>query len=160
MIVRRSGEPAKLDQIDRRILSVLAADGRISVNELASRAHVSRATAYARFDRLREAGVVRGFAADIDPAAAGLPLAALILVNVEQGGWRAMREHLASLPGVEWTALTSGDADFVLLVRVPDLATLRDVLLERLHGLKQVRSTRTIMILDEVQHPLHLADLG
>jgi DNA-binding Lrp family transcriptional regulator len=154
------GGPPELDDIDRRLVSELAADGRISVNELAARSHVSRATAYTRFDRLRQSGVIRGFGADIDPAAVGLSLSALVLVGVEQGKWRPVRDRLPSLPGVEWVALTSGEFDFVLLVRASGIATLRDVLLERLHGMKEIRSTETILVLDEWRQPLDLVDLA
>jgi DNA-binding Lrp family transcriptional regulator len=153
-------DPPSLDDVDRRLLTELAADGRLSVNELAVRAHVSRATAYARFGRLREAGVIRRFTADVDPEAVGLSLSALILVGVEQGKWRAVQHRLSTLPGVEWVALTSGEFDFVLLVRTHGIATLRDVLLERLHGMREIRSTETILILDEQRHPLDLVDLA
>jgi len=110
--------------------------------------------------QLREAGVIRGFSADVDPTAAGLPLSALILVGAEQGEWRRARERLPSLPGVEWVALTSGEFDFVLLVRMRDIGTLRDVLLEQLHGMPEVRSTETIFILDEQRQPLDLTRLA
>ena len=49
--------------------------------------------------------------------------------------------------------MTSGEFDFVVLVRVPDIAALRDVVL-RLQGMPEVRSTQTIFILDEERHPL------
>jgi DNA-binding Lrp family transcriptional regulator len=152
-------DPPVLDEVDRRLVTELAADGRMSVNELAVRSHVSRATAYARFDRLRQGGVIRGFTVDVDPDAVGLSLSALILVRVEQGKWRAIRHRLPTLPGVEWVALTSGEFDFVLLVRAHGIATLRDVLLERLHGMREVRSTETILILDEQRQPLDLVNL-
>ena len=70
----------------------------------------------------------------VDPAKVGLPIAALILVNVEQHSWQAARDELAALPGLEYLAFTSGGFDMVLLVRVPDVVALRDVVLVRLHG--------------------------
>jgi len=143
-----------LDDVDRRLVAELIADGRVSVNELASRANVSRATAYARFERLRQAGVVRGFTADADPEALGYGLAVLILVNIEQGNWPRIRTELAELPGTEWVGLTSGGFDFALVVRVPDVNALRDVLLVRLQGIEGVRSTQTIFVLDEERRPL------
>ena len=76
-----------LDDIDRRILAELVSDGRMPVNEIARRAGVSRATAYARFDRLVSDGVVTGFRAEVDPAALGYSITAMILVNVDQGEW-------------------------------------------------------------------------
>ena len=138
-----------LDEVDRRILSELIADGRLPVNELARRAGVSRATAYARFDRLLADRVVTGFRADVDPAVLGYSITALILVNVDQGDWSSVREQLVHLPGFEYLAVTSGGFDFVVIVRVHDIASLRDVVLHRLHRIKAVRSTQTVFVLDE-----------
>jgi DNA-binding Lrp family transcriptional regulator len=141
--------PLELDEIDRRMVAVLADDGRISINELATRVNVSRATAYARFERLRERGVVTSFRAEVDATKLGYATAALVLVNVHQRDWRTARDELAALPGVEYVALTSGGFDFVVLVRVPSSAALRDVLLVRMHALPSVRGTQTIFVLDE-----------
>lgn len=143
-----------LDEIDRRLLSVLATDGRISVNELANRANVSRATAYARFDRLQTNGAIKGFQAVVDPNALGYSIAALILLNVEQQRWREVPKKLLALPGVEYVAFTSGEFDMVLIVRAPDIAALRDVVLVKLHGMPEVKSSETIFILDEARQPL------
>jgi len=147
---------ALLDEVDRRLLGVLSTDGRISVNELARRANVSRATAYSRFDRLQQRGIITGFRAEIDPAAVGITVTALVLVNVEQRAWKNSLTELGKLPGVDYVALTSGAFDFVLVVRVPDVGTLRDVLLVRLQGMRQVRSTQTVFVLDERHQPLDL----
>ncbi len=146
------------------MLSILVDDGRMSVNELAARAGVSRATAYARYDRLVADAVIRRFRADVDPHAIGLDVAAMILINVEQGSWPTTRDKVSRLPGVEYVAMTSGEFDFVLLVRVPDIAALRDVVLYRLQGMPEVRSTQTIFVLDEERHPIgsahHLAPVN
>lgn len=138
-----------LDGVDRAIVHALVADGRQSVSALAERVNVSRATAYARLERLTDAGVITGFRAVIDPAKLGLPIAALILVNVRQHSWPEARAELLELPGLEYLAFTSGGFDMVLLVRVPDVVSLRDVVLVRLHGSPHVRSTQTIFVLDE-----------
>lgn len=138
-----------LDDVDRMLVRELVGDGRLSVNALAERASVSRATAYGRFRRLCDSGVIRGFSAVVDPVRIGLPITALILVNVEQSKWQAVRHELMALPGLEYLAFTSGGFDMVLLVRVPDVVALRDVVLVRLHGSRHVRSTQTIFVLDE-----------
>ena len=144
-----SSSPRPLDAVDRRILAELQADGRLSVNELAARVSVARATAYQRLQRLEDDGVIRRYSAIVDPARVGLGIAALILVNVDQGDWRDARRRLLELPGVQYLALTSGTFDFVVLVRVPDVETLRDVVLVRLHGLPEVRSTQTVFVLED-----------
>src|SRR5690606_41332597 len=130
---RRAAAPATdLDDVDRRIVACLTEDGRMSVNELAARVGVSRATAYARLDRLRSEGVITGFTAVVDPARVGYGLAALILVNVEQNEWRAARAELLHLPGVEYLALASGGCHAVALPRASSLAELRAVIPEPL----------------------------
>jgi DNA-binding Lrp family transcriptional regulator len=144
-----SSSARTLDAVDRRILVELQADGRLSVNELAARVSVARATAYQRLQRLEDDGVIRHYSAIVDPARVGLGIAALILVNVDQGDWRDARRRLLELPGVQYLALTSGTFDFVVLVRVTDVETLRDVVLVRLHGLPEVRSTQTVFVLED-----------
>jgi DNA-binding Lrp family transcriptional regulator len=141
---------ATLDPTDLAIVAALVDDGRLSVNELAQRVSVSRATAYARLDRLRHDGVITGFTAVVDRAKLGLPIAALILLDVDQHAWRELSEELRRLPGFDYLAVTSGEFDMVVLVRSPDIESLRDVVLTRLASLPQVRSTRTIFVLDEV----------
>ena len=55
-----------LDDVDRRLLDLLIADGRMSINELAGQVHISRATAYARVQRLQSDGVITGFTANVE----------------------------------------------------------------------------------------------
>jgi DNA-binding Lrp family transcriptional regulator len=147
----RTGTPSPrpLDATDRLLIEALQQDGRLSVNELAARISVSRANAYQRLDRLRATGVIKGFTAVVDPAAIGLTISALILANVEQHAWRAARDTLRHLPGLQYLAMTTGGFDFALLVRVADVETLRDVVLDRLQGMPEVRSTQTVFVLDE-----------
>ncbi|HLV76148.1 MAG TPA: Lrp/AsnC family transcriptional regulator [Vulgatibacteraceae bacterium] len=143
----RSAVP--LDDVDRAILRELQADGRISIRALADRVSVSRSNAYARMERLVREGVVAGFTARVDPVRAGLGTAAYVLVNIEQNSWRTVTAALRDVPGVEHLAFVGGDVDLVMLVRTPDNASLRDVVLSRVHAVEGVRSTRTWLIFDE-----------
>lgn len=142
-------QDVQLDAVDRRLVQALRADGRASVNELAKQVNVSRATAYQRLGRLREAGVIRRFTIDVDHRKLGLPIAALVLVNVVQHSWRDVAEQLRRLPGVEWMALSSGTFDYVLLVRAPNIEHLRDVILGDLQSIPEIRSSQTLVLLDE-----------
>jgi DNA-binding Lrp family transcriptional regulator len=139
-----------MDATDRRLVELLREDGRSSVNELAERSGVSRANAYHRLARLRSSGVITGFTVRTDPRKAGLNLAALVMVNVEQHSWRSVLDELRHLPGAHYVALTTGPFDFVVLVRVADVDALRHVVLERLHSLAGVRSTQTMFVLEEL----------
>ncbi|MGH9276908.1 MAG: Lrp/AsnC family transcriptional regulator [Acidimicrobiales bacterium] len=138
-----------MDAVDRQLVEALRADGRLSVNELATRVSVSRATAYQRLGRLQRDGVIRRFTVDVDPHRMGLPIAALVLVNVVQHAWRGVGDKLRRLPGVEWLALSTGTFDYVLLVRAPDVDHLRDVILDGLQAIPEVQSSQTLLLLDE-----------
>ena len=100
-------------------------------------------------ERLRASGVIEGFSAVVNPSKVGLEIAALIFVNADQHGWKALQHKLLDLPGLEHLAVTTGNFDFCLLVRVADMQTLRDVVLERLQAMPEVRSTQTAFVLDE-----------
>jgi DNA-binding Lrp family transcriptional regulator len=143
----------QLDDIDRHLLDLLVDDARRPVNDLADAASVSRASAYRRLARLREIGALRGHHAELDPAAVGWGLTALIIVDADQGTWHGLRDRLLELPGLEYLGMTTGRSDFVLRLRSPDMDTLRDTVLERLATIPAVRATETIFILDEVIRP-------
>ena len=139
----------RLDDVDRLLVDLLVEDGRLSFNELAARASVSRATAYARVARLKAEGVITGFGARVDPAALGLGVTALVLCNVEQHQWADLRDQMRELPGIDYLAFTSGAFDIALLVRVEDVQALRDVVLHQLARMDGVKSTQTVFVLDE-----------
>jgi DNA-binding Lrp family transcriptional regulator len=142
--------PVAVDRIDRRILELLRDDGRLPVAALAERVGISRANAYTRLERLRSEGVIRGFAASVDSERLGLGISALVLISGRQPAWRALRDQLLHMPEIEYCAFTTGEYDALVLVRVPDVETLRDVILERLQSSPAVRATQTIFVLDEV----------
>ena len=148
-MARRTQPSVALDDVDRRLLALLTEDGRASVNVLASRANVARSTVYTRLERLQREGVITGYTATVDHARAGRPVAALIFVNIEQHSWPAARAELRQLPGLQHLFLTSGTFDVVLLVRMADIAALRDVILVQLHGIRHVKATQTVFVLDE-----------
>lgn len=143
----RLAEP--IDRTDRAILAALVADGRIAVRALAQKIHISRANAYARIARMMAAGVIAGFTARLDPAKIGLGTSAYVSLTIEQNAWRAVLEKLREIPYVEHIALVGGDYDVLVLVRAPDNAVLRQVVLERIQGISSVRSTRTWLVFEE-----------
>src|SRR4051794_26719841 len=138
-----------VDEVDRAIIGELTQDGRMSIRALADKLHISRTNAYARIERLVGERVITGFGARIDPRLAGLGTSAYIMVTVEQTSWREMAAGLRKIPYVDHVTLVGGDFDIMLLVRTPDNATLRDVVLQRLQAIEGVRSTRTWLIFEE-----------
>jgi len=149
--VADAGHPVRpLDDIDLRIVEVLRTDGRVSISELAERVGISRANAYSRFERLQREAVIEGFGARVAPRRLGLEIAAVITITAEQHAWRTLRDNLLAMPEVDYVALTTGEFDLVVIVRAPDVETLRDVILVRLQNMDDIRATRTILVLDEV----------
>lgn len=141
----------ELDDVDRRILAELTLNGRTSIRSLAEQVHVSRANAYARVDRLLADGVITGFGAHVDPERAGLSTSAYVLLSIQQNTWREVSAALGSLPYVEHFALVGGDFDVLALVRAPNNAELRHVVLEHIQDVAGVQSTRTWLVFDEHQ---------
>ncbi len=151
-VVGRGGAPY-LDDTDRAIVGELWRDGRLSVRSLAARVHVSRTNAYARLERLIADGVITGFGARVDPRMAGLGTSAYVMVTIEQSAWRAVSEQLRRIPYVEAVTAVGGDFDVLVLVRTPDNAALRDIVLERIQDVERVRSTRTWLVFEEAPGP-------
>ena len=140
-----------LDEIDETIVGLLRTDGRLSVPALAERAGIGRATAYARFDRLVDHGVITGFEARVRPEDLGLSVSALITIEAEQVAWAELRDRVMALPSVHWVGLTAGASDFVVLVRARDLDELRDVVLRDLLSVPGIRNTQTSVLLEEAR---------
>ncbi|MEU4530639.1 Lrp/AsnC family transcriptional regulator [Micromonospora ureilytica] len=138
-----------LDEVDRRILDELVRDGRTSVRTLAERIHISRTNAYARVERLLRDGVITGFRAQVAPEAAGLGTSAYIALTIEQNTWREVSAELARVRYIEHAALLSGEHDVLALVRAPDNAALRDVVLDRVQRIAGVLSTRSWLVFEE-----------
>src|SRR4051812_47167570 len=145
----------RLDDIDRRMLDALVADGRMSIRALAEQLHISRANAYARVDRLRTTGVILGFRAEVSPEAAGLSTSAYVTLNLHQAEWRTVQQRLLQVPGVVHVALVGGEFDVMLLVRARDNADLRRVVLDEVQAIDGVTSTRTLLIFDESEPARH-----
>ncbi len=139
-----------IDSVDRALIAALTQDARMSLTDLAERISVSRSTAHTRLQRLRDENVITGFTATVDPQAVGLGVAALVFIDIEQHDWRTLRAELAAIPGIEYLAMCAGRFDLMLIARAESIPALRDVLLERIQRIDGIRSTETVLILDEV----------
>ena len=73
----------ELDATDRELLRLLQGDARMTNNELAQRVGIAPSTCHGRVRRLIDSGVIRGFFADVDPAAVGRPLRAMVAVSLQ-----------------------------------------------------------------------------
>src|SRR5579875_2486029 len=121
-------QPA-VDQIDRAILELVAADGRITNQRLAERVGVAPSTALARLRSLRERGVIRGFHAEVDLGALGRPLQALIAVRLAVHAREQIDTFTAAVsqvPGVLMVFHLTGVTDYLVWVAASDPQELRE----------------------------------
>jgi DNA-binding Lrp family transcriptional regulator len=138
----------ELDGTDRLILRLLQDDARLQNNAIAA------STCHARIRSLQERGVIRGFHADVDPAAVGRGLQALISIRLQahaRANLTRFEEYLAELPAVEGIFFVTGDRDFLIHVAVPDSDALRELVANNLSVRPEVAGTSTAVLFDYVR---------
>lgn len=149
-----SDEEITLDDANRRILRILQEDGRITNQALAQRAGLSPAACFERVKRLRASGLIRQFTAILEPAAVDRALMIFIEVLLDRttdDAFAAFAAHVRDVPDVLECHMVAGGFDYLLKVRVSDMAAYRAFLGEILAAMPGVRETRTYAVLEEVK---------
>ena len=137
-----------IDQTSRIILETLQSDARISNAEIGRRIGLAPSAVFERIKKLEERGAVRGYNANIDPAAVDLGLLAFVLVRAdERGGAPRTEAALAAIPEVQEVHHVAGEDCFMLKVRARDTAALNDLLANQIGALETVQSTKTTIVL-------------
>jgi Lrp/AsnC family leucine-responsive transcriptional regulator len=141
-----------LDSTSRRILRILASDGRASYQAIADDVGLSRPAVMERVKRLEEAGYILGYNARLDRAKVGYPVTAFIAVrypNTDIAGTDPVVEALASNPSVLECHHVAGEDCYVIKVAAPSLTELERVI-RQLKGAGQTVNTRTTIVLSSV----------
>ncbi len=141
-----------MDPIDRNIAIALQQDGSAGLAELAKIAGLSVSATAERVKRLEERGVISGWHATLDPAAAGCPLLLHLLVTLSPGADRtAFAAAVQAQEAVLECHAVSGGHDYLLKLRLPDLAAVEPFLAElrALAGLQRVESLVALSTLKE-----------
>ncbi|BBY66256.1 HTH-type transcriptional regulator AldR [Mycolicibacterium helvum] len=157
--VRAGGAPndvrtAEFDEVDRRILAALHADARISNSALADIVGIAPSTCHGRVRRLQDVGVIRGFYTDIDPAAIGLSLQAMISVSLQanaRGRIRNFIQQIRCKPQVMDVYFLAGADDFIIHVAARDTDDLRSFVVENLNADGDVAGTQTSLIFEHLR---------
>ena len=137
-----------IDQTSRVILETLQSDARISNAEIGRRVGLAPSAVFERIKKLEERGAVRGYNANIDPAAVDLGLLAFVLVRAEErGGAPRTEAALVAIPEVQEVHHVAGEDCFMLKVRARDTAALNDLLANQIGAIESVRSTKTTIVL-------------
>ncbi|HRO51257.1 MAG TPA: Lrp/AsnC family transcriptional regulator [Hyphomicrobium sp.] len=146
--------PISLDDLDRKILTTLQADGRITNADLADRIGLSATPCLRRMRALEQDGTIKGYRALLDRAKVGLGLTVMVGIKVDghrDENARAIQAAFIEMPEVVACHLLSGETDFLLEVVVPDLAHYEQFLLGKLLLLPMVKDIRSNIVIRTVK---------
>ncbi|MGB0722947.1 MAG: Lrp/AsnC ligand binding domain-containing protein [Gammaproteobacteria bacterium] len=145
--------PRKLDKIDRNILRHLQREGRLAYVDLAERVGLSTSPCLERVRRLERDGFIQGYTARLAPEKldASLLVFVEISLNYTSGTvFEDFRDAVKQWPQILECHLVSGDFDYLIKVRISDMASYRALLGEILHTLPGVRESRTLVAMETV----------
>jgi Lrp/AsnC family leucine-responsive transcriptional regulator len=138
-----------MDALDRRILANMAADGRVTLQDLAAQVHLGPSATRERLRRLEQRGVITGYRATVDEAAVGYPLEALVEIDLAAGSdMEAFERGLRARPAVVEALHATGDRDYLVRLRCTDTDELHRRVRELKAELGAVR-TVTRLVLDQ-----------
>ncbi|WP_035052119.1 Lrp/AsnC ligand binding domain-containing protein [Andreprevotia chitinilytica] len=156
---------AKLDQIDIAILEALQQEGRMTNVALAKQVGLSTTPCLERVRSLEEAGVIAGYSARLSAEQLGLGLTVFIEVAMErtsEAAFEAFRVAVLDIPEIQECFMVAGGFDYLLKIRVPDMASYRVFLGKVLSGIPGIRVTHSYTVMEEVKESsaLSLGHLG
>ncbi|MDW3118926.1 Lrp/AsnC ligand binding domain-containing protein [Roseovarius pacificus] len=149
-----TNDHSELDRFDRAILRVLAADGRISITDLAREIGLSKSPTQARLRRLEKDGVITGYRALFDPIRLGMDHVSFVEVRLHDTREAALAEFNAAvrkIPEIEQVHLIAGNFDYLMKVRTQDMTDYRLVLAEKISTLPHVANTSTYVAMQAVK---------
>jgi Lrp/AsnC family leucine-responsive transcriptional regulator len=150
----------RIDKIDRRILALLQADGRLSNLKLAEAVHLSPTAVLERVRRLTRDGYILGYEARLDPAKLGAGLMVFVEVLLDRTVQDVMDTFRAAVqvrPEILECHLVAGGFDYLLKTRVADMAAYRAFIGTVIWALPGVRETRTYVVMEEVKNTAAIA---
>nr|WP_018352373.1 Lrp/AsnC family transcriptional regulator [Longispora albida] len=143
---------SSIDELDARLIKLLADEPRIGVLECSRRLGVARGTAQARLDKLIERGVLRGFGPELDPVALGYGVMAFVTLEIRQRrGHQPVADHLAAIPEILEAHTITGTGDLMCRIVARSNADLQRVIDQIVSDEGIVRAS-TIIALEEQIH--------
>ncbi|MGM1061517.1 Lrp/AsnC family transcriptional regulator [Saccharothrix sp. Mg75] len=143
-----------LDSVDAAIVQELQKDARLPNKDLADRVNVAASTCVVRHRALRDRGVITGYHAEVDMAAVGRPVQAMIAVRVRphtRAIVEPFMEYVLSLPEVLALSHVAGPEDFLVHVAVADTAHLQRLVLDRFTTRREVSEVQTNLLFEHVR---------
>jgi len=148
-----------LDRIDLHMLSILQGDGRIVMKDLAEQVGLSLTPCIERVKRMERDGVIQGYHARINPLSVGMQVLVFVeitLNNKSEAAFERFRRAILSLPEVMECHLVSGDFDYLIKARIPEMLEYRRLLGEILHVADGGQS-KSYVVMEELKETLALS---
>lgn len=153
----------KIDNLDKKILSILSKNARIPFKDVAAECGVSRAAIHQRVQHLIQGGVITGSGFDVNPKSIGYSTCTYVGLNLERGSmYKDVVKQLESIPEIVECHFTTGPYTMLLKVYARDNEQLMDLLNNKMQMIPGVVSTETLISLDQSikrEIPVHLEDI-
>ena len=152
--------PKKLDRIDRRILDELQKNARISYVELGEKIGLSTSPCHERVKRLETDGYISGYAAILNPDLLDAGLMVYVEIKLEYDSkqiFEQFKQSALRIPYLLECHLLSGDFDYLMKIRVADMAEYRELLGDILRDLPGVRDTRSYIVMEIIKESTRIS---
>ena len=152
----------KIDNLDKKILSILSKNARIPFKDVAAECNVSRAAIHQRVQHLIEAGVLTGSGFDVNPKSLGYSTCTYVGITLEKGSmYKDVVSELQLIPEVVECHFTTGPYTMLVKLFARDNEQLMELLNNRLQGIHGVMSTETLISLEQSikrEIPVHFVE--
>lgn len=152
----------KIDNLDKKILSILSKNARIPFKDVAAECGVSRAAIHQRVRHLIAGGVITGSGFDVNPKSVGYSTCTYVGINLERGSmYKDVVQQLLTIPEIVECHFTTGSYTMLLKVYARDNEQLMDLLNNKMQMIPGVVSTETLISLDQSikrEIPVHLEE--
>jgi DNA-binding Lrp family transcriptional regulator len=148
---------AKISELDRHLLRLLQENARRTNRELAETVGIAQSTCLEHIRSLTERGIIVGWRAEVDPAAVGRPVRALIHVRLQpktSASVRQFQHQMVELSETLAVSTVAGQDDFIVEVAVADVPSLRDFVLDHITTRSDVADARTALVYEQVKSPV------
>lgn len=152
-----SPEPPRLDPLDRQILDILQRDARRSRAEIGQEVGLSAAAVHERIKKLERSGVIRRYAALLDPDKAACDLLAFVEVFIDEPKHETLfLSEVARIGEIQECHRVTGKATCILKVRVRHRRALQRLILDRINAIPGVHGTETVVVLSTTKETPHI----
>lgn len=152
----------KIDNLDKKILSILSKNARIPFKDVAAECGVSRAAIHQRVQHLIAGGVITGSGFDVNPKSVGYSTCTYVGINLERVSmYKDVVQQLLTIPEIVECHFTTGSYTMLLKVYARDNEQLMDLLNNKMQMIPGVVSTETLISLDQSikrEIPVHLEE--